>query len=591
MSPIAPEEWWTYQPSYTVPTASSPASYKIPWITVQTTDPNRAVITLGTPSTTPASYTGEIALSIGSFASPDYTFTSTSGYHVREDLLPGRSYKVRARAHSGANGTGQYGEYIYYNFTMPAVASVAAVSETVSPSNSANGSTSTNSANNSTYSNDAQDDAGTTLQTGSSTATSGIRTITRSLLTIDSQTKEKSDISVISKNIGIPTTYSHYSFGAGFFFNSVTKNPVSAGGIGFFTSDNGMTGYFIEIQTDSSFKDVRDQSVTVYKVVNGSKKKLPDSQSGENAKLYGGVIHSTSYKLDIKVERTSAATIIDLYINNFKISAVDQYSSASTAGPLEKAIPVTSDMSLFASLYKISFDYIYAVPLSPEQYKTGIVSDIYTGHYGSTMLSFAYGEKLINNAGTPALKNAYIEEFGTVARELRRVKVNYAQTAGIPRYATVGVNKFADVLGSKFSNHGAEVFVVNNAGTFIPLQAGANNFYIVGDFVSITGQHEYTETTVNEFTTLEPATFDSTWIQSESDAKALFEWIKTQWSKQQSSISMEVFGNPALEPGDVITINYPSNGLDGTQKFLVTSISNEFDGGLSTTITARSIYS
>ena len=582
MSPIAPEEWWSYQPSYTTPTVSNPASYKIPWITVQVTDPNRAVITLGTPSTTPASYSGEIALSIGSFASPDYTFTSTSGYHVREDLLPGKSYKVRARAHSGANGTGQYGEYVYYNFTMPVATSVAAVSETVSG---------TNSANNSTTTYEAPDGSGNTLQTGSSYATSGIRTITRSLLTIDSSTKERSDISVISKDVGIPTTYKHYSFGAGFFFNGVTKNPVSAGGIGFFTSDNGMTGYFIEIQTDSSFTDVKDQSVTVYKVVNGNRKKLPDSQSGTNAKLYGGVIHANSYKLDVKVERTTAATIIDIYINNFKISAVDQYSVSATAGPIDKEIPVTSDISLFASLYKISFDYIYAVPLSPEQYKTGIVSDIYTGHYGSTMLSYAYGEKLINNAGTPALKNAYIEEFGTVARELRRVKVNYAQTAGMPRYATVGVNKFADILGSKFSNHGAEVFVVNNAGTFIPLQAGANNFYIIGDFVSITGQHEYTETTVNEFTTLEPATFDSTWIQSESDAKALFQWIKTQWSKQQSSISMEVFGNPALEPGDVITINYPSNGLDGTQKFLVTSISNEFDGGLSTTITARSIYS
>ena len=582
MSPIAPEDWWVYDPTYAAPTAANPANYKIPWISVQATDPNRAVITLGTPNTTPGSYAGEIALNIGSFSSPDYVFTTSSGYHVREDLLPGKTYKIRARAHSGTNGTGTYGEYIYYTFTMPAGASVATVSETTSA---------TNSANNSTATDDTKDDNGNTLPTGTSYATSGVRTITRSLLTVDSQTKERSDISVISKDVGIPTTYKHYSFGAGFFFNGVTKNPVSAGGIGFFTSDNGMTGYFVEIQTDSSFTDVRDQSVTVYKVVNGNRKKLPDSQSGTNAKLYGGVIHANSYKLDIKVERTDAATIIDLYINNFKISAVDQYSVSSTAGPIDKAIPVTPSMSLFASLYKISFDYIYGVPLTPDQYKSGIVSDIYTGHYGSTMLSYAYGEKLINNTGTPALKNAYIEEFGTVARELRRVKVNYAQTAGIPRYATVGVNKFADILGSKFSNHGAEVFVVNNAGTFIPLQAGAHNFYIIGDFVSVTGQHEYTESTVNEFTTLEPATFDSMWIQSESDAKSLFDWIKTQWSKQQSSVTMEIFGNPVLEPGDVISINYPSNDLDGTQKFLVTSVSNEFDGGLSTTITARSIYS
>jgi hypothetical protein len=263
----------------------------------------------------------------------------------------------------------------------------------------------------------------------------------------------------------------------------------------------------------------------------------------------------------------------------------------ATAPAIDKAIPVTSKIAVFAQLNKISFDYVYAVPLTEAQFKTGLISDIYTGHYGSTLLNFAYGEKLINNIGAPVLKNAFIEEFGTVARELRRVKVNYAQTAGIPRYATVGVNKFASVLGSKFSNHGAEVFVLNNAGTFIPLQSGAYSFFIIGDFVSINGQHEYTESTTNEFTTLEPAIFESTWIQNQSDAKSLFNWIKNQWSNQQSSVSIEVFGNPAIEPGDIISISYAKNNLDGTQKFVVTNVTNQFEGGLSTTVTARSIYS
>ncbi len=178
-----------------------------------------------------------------------------------------------------------------------------------------------------------------------------------------------------------------------------------------------------------------------------------------------------------------------------------------------------------------------------------------------------------------------------MARELRRVKVNYAQTAGIPKYATVGVNKFAEVLGSRLTNHGAEIFVLNNAGTFIPLQSGAHSFYVIGDFVSITGQHEYTESTTNEFTNLEPASFESTWIQNEGDAKSLFTWIKNQWSKQQQSVNMDIFGNPAIEVGDVITINYSKNNLDGTQKFLVTNVNTQFEEGVSTSITARSIYS
>ena len=54
---------------------------------------------------------------------------------------------------------------------------------------------------------------------------------------------------------------------------------------------------------------------------------------------------------------------------------------------------------------------------------------------------------------------------------------------------------------------------------------------------------------------------------------------------------MEIFGNPAIEVGDIITINYPKNDLDGTKKFLVTNVNTSFDEGVSTDITARSIYS
>jgi hypothetical protein len=81
------------------------------------------------------------------------------------------------------------------------------------------------------------------------------------------------------------------------------------------------------------------------------------------------------------------------------------------------------------------------------------------------------------------------------------------------------------------------------------------------------------------------------WIQSEQDAKALYGWIKNQWSKQQQSITMDIFGNPFIEVGDVITVNYSKNDLDGSQKFLVTNVNSSFEGGLSTSVTARSIYS
>jgi len=607
-------EWYMIDgESYNPPSSPTPASLKIPWVTVQITSPTRAVITLGTPSSTPGSYGGSAA-STGSFNDPDFVFTTTSGVHVRENLIPGAKYTLRARAYSGAGATGTYGDYIYETFTMPKSISVGGVTSTTSSTTTPSTTTAETDAldraklakiladeyaailaaqgNLSNALGDSGDStsAMSTLPTGSSYAVSGNREVNRSVFILSNKYKDREKYALVTKNTNISTAYKKYAFGAGIFFESSTINPLSGGGIGFFTNSIGTTGYFIEIQTDSSNKDTKDKSIKIYKVINGKKKLLPDSQDGENGKLYGGVIHSTQYKLDVNVEVTTSTTVIDVYINNFKISAAD-VATPGTTNPLEQLIAPTSNFAMFSALNITKFDYVYAIPLETNQTNDGISRSLYSGQYAASTINFLYGEKVASNFNAPSSKVGWLEEFGTVARELRKVKVNFALPAALPLYASTGVNRYASILGSRFSNHGAEIYVLNNAGTFIPLQAEAHNFFVEGTYISENGQHEYTETTPNEYTMLEPATFQSMWIQSEADAKSLFTWIKNQWSKQQQSINMDIFGNPAIEVGDIITVNYPKNSLDGTQKFLVTNVNTQFQEGVSTSITARSIYS
>lgn len=607
-------EWYMIDgESYNPPSTPVPSDLKIPWVTVQITSPTRAVITLGTPSVTPGSY-GGAAAGTGSFNDPDFTFTTTSGIHVRENLTPGAKYTLRARAYSGAGATGTYGDYIYESFTMPKLANVGGVTSTTSSTTTPSTTTSETDALDRArlakilaeeYAailaaqgnlSNALDSEGDSLPgmsaapTGSSYAVSKNREVNRSIFIINNKYKDREKYSLVTKNTNISTSYKNYAFGGGIFFESSTINPLSGGGIGFFTNSVGTSGYFVEIQTDSSNKDNKDKSIKIFKVVNGQKKILPDSQDGDNGKMYGGVIHSTQYKLDVNVEITQATTVIDVYINNFKISAADVEAPGAT-NPMEKLISPTSHFSMFSSLNTTKFDYVYAIPLESGQKNNGIDRSLYSGQYAASTINFLYGEKISSGFNAPTAKTGWLEEFGTVARELRKVKVNFALPAALPLYASTGVNRYASVLGSRFSNHGAEIYVLNNAGTFIPLQAEAHNFFVEGTYISENGQHEYTETTTNEYTMLEPATFQSVWIQSEADAKSLFTWIKNQWSKQQQSINMEIFGNPAIEVGDIITVNYPKNNLDGTQKFLVTNVNTQFEEGVSTSITARSIYS
>jgi len=589
-----------------IPTPA-PGTLVIPWISIQTTSTTRAVITLGTPTQTPGSYAGSAA-STGTFNDPDFTFTTSSGVHVRENLTPGAKYTVRARAYTGANATGTAGPYITESFTMPSsynpltgIVSTATPVTTppVSTGSTVNTTTLSGiaaaSGTNVALDNTAAADTGSDevagpvqYVTGSSSATSGNRQVEKSLFRVTNNSKDPAAFSIAAKNFEISTSYSHYTFGTGMFFQSSISDVSASGGMGFFTDLLGMSGYYVLMQTTSNMNKTDDKEVKIIKVVNGRVKILNDSQKGIS-KTLTGILGATSYKVDIKVKCDTGVRVIDVYINNFKITATDVTSATST-DPLDKVLPITPNVSMCATTGSAYYDYVYAMPLEEAQYNSGVLQNVYNGQFNDTMLSFLYGEKVLSNFNKTSLTNGKLEEFGTVARELRKVSIKYESRPGYPLYPSLGINKFVNVLGSRLTSFGAEVYLVNNAGTWVPLDdSSLHSFSVIGNYVVTSGQHEYTDKTVNEYSNPEPVIFQSSWIQKEDDAKAVSNWIKTLWSKQQSVINMQVFGNPLVSVGDIITINYPSNGLDGTQKFVVMNVSNSFSDGLETSITARTL--
>ena len=603
MSPWYPE-WYMINGGYTAPTDPVPANYTIPFVSVIVTSPTEVTIVAGSPTTIPGSYSGVASTeaNFSGFSAIDHRpFTDADGIVFLTGLLPGIKYYLRVRAHSGTNATGTYGEYIYETFTMPKFASVsspsASTSGTTTPTTPTYTDESTQSKIMKILEEESLDLSNSIMsqveKVGTSTAFSGNRELQRSYLKVTSTNKDSNSYSVAIKNIpGFSTSYKRYSFGAGILFASTLTNLRSGGGIGFFTNSTGTNGYYIELQTDQSQSNDKDKSLKIYKIVNTKRIYLQDSQDKDSGRLLGGVLTSTLYKLDVDVtvDTSVGVVVIDVYVNNFKVTAVDTKVGTST-DPKKNIISPTANVALFSKLHTTAFDYVYANPVSATQIADTSSRKIYDGQYSSSTIDFTFGEKVAQNFNSPDNKVSFIEEFGKTVREIRHVKANFAQSAAIPLYASTGINKFATILGSKFSNHAAEIFVINNASSFIPLSVGnEQQFFVLGNYVDNGSQHEYTEP-VSESTPLEPATFQSMWIQSESDAKALYGWIKNQWSRQQQSVNMEIFGNPAIEVGDIITINYPKNDLDGTKKFLVTNVNTSFDEGVSTSITARSIYS
>jgi hypothetical protein len=82
--------------------------------------------------------------------------------------------------------------------------------------------------------------------------------------------------------------------------------------------------------------------------------------------------------------------------------------------------------------------------------------------------------------------------------------------------------------------------------------------------------------------------FQSDWIQSESAAKALGDWIVQNWSEPCDEVEVTVFGNPLFQVGDIVSINYPPKDMEAaTHKYWVLGVSQQWDNGPATSLTLR----
>lgn len=74
------------------------------------------------------------------------------------------------------------------------------------------------------------------------------------------------------------------------------------------------------------------------------------------------------------------------------------------------------------------------------------------------------------------------------------------------------------------------------------------------------------------------------WIQTESGAQALADWITHHWANGCDEVEAEIFGNPLLQLGDIVSVNYPQKDFDPvTHRYFIVSIGRSFDAGYETT--------
>jgi hypothetical protein len=404
--------------------------------------------------------------------------------------------------------------------------------------------------------------------------------LSKSFLVTTSNSTSPNSFSGAVKDTGIDITGQYFSFGTTMYFQPKASTTRQSGGVGIFTNATSNTGYFVRAKTSQTAGLYGDE-FRIIKVVNGAVVKV----FNDNINLQKdtiGIQEGKSYKIDIFARHTGSVVTINAYVNGFLIQAIDSSS----------VIAKSSRMSLFANLGSAYFDYAYALKITAKEFNSPSLTDIYESQFSKSIISLAYGEFFANGIErvAAATKEKYIEEFGSIAREIRYVKKRYDTAPSIPKFTYENLNSSVKVLYANLMPFETELYLINNSGmsTLVDSSLGTQ-INVIGNNLIKTAGIVYQDDQINKYASQEPITFTSEWLQDQSDAIELSNFIKSQWSKNNTVLEIEVFGNPLLSIYDIITVSHSFNEIDPNQKFVITSISHSWNDGLETTITARSI--
>ena len=421
-------------------------------------------------------------------------------------------------------------------------------------------------------------------------------TTTKSFLAVSNLDKDKKTFDIAVKGFkSVDESKSYFSCGTRMFFDSQLSSPEQVGGIGFCLDSTGKNGYYLIIRT-TAFAGLQ-KDVMLVRVKDNKLKVLKDSQQ-TTPKTLAGIYAGSSYTIDVLVKRESVSggsfkNTITVFINGFKITASDSGTES-----FDEYIPpttITKNVGLHCGQGVVYFEHVYAKSIEESEYDKNRLNTSYqyNGVYSDDTVSMLYGDIIYNNGNTSIDNSGSIIEFGTIAREIRKVKDSYDEDRpAIPIQFRTALNKYVTVLDSRLQPFSSEAYVLNNTSSSIILHDNNyTSFYLLGNSIQRSpGVIDYDTDQSDDSNNKESVIFDSSWIQSEEDAKSLAEWLKSNTLNKGSFIDMKVFGNPIFSAGDIISINYPILGMSqNSVKYIITRCSLEYSEGVSTLISCRAI--
>ena len=384
----------------------------------------------------------------------------------------------------------------------------------------------------------------------------------------------------------------YFTFGTSIVMTPLFEDPIQGAGIGFFMDEFHKEGYALLIQTIPASIGSNNKTVRIVKIYNGGIRDLNTSQKSLDTTL-DGIYGGKTYSVDIKVKFYQGKIDITAYINGFKITASDDANLQKAAGDYKTAAP-TNRVALICTKGTAMFDYVFASKITSKQYLDSQYSiNFYQGQFSNDILNNLYGDyQYLNYSDDDEVtkKLNSFEEFGTTVREIVKREIKFDSRPSVPVRWSTGANSLAKIISQKYSNFGGEAYVLNNSSTTIPLADGiGSSFYLFGNTIGDSGTLEYVTDEDFTYGPKEPIVFESRWLQTLDAVQKLGTWIKEKVVNRGKIVNLTVFGNPMLNVGDIVSVTSPYQDFDGSEKLIVTSVTNSFNQGLETTVTCRTL--
>jgi hypothetical protein len=193
------------------------------------------------------------------------------------------------------------------------------------------------------------------------------------------------------------------------------------------------------------------------------------------------------------------------------------------------------------------------------------------------------------------------DEFGPIAHEVREYDVEFSRFPVL--HSSLYSSNESQIIAPDYSAgpFGATFILANTArvdavakGTDSLTAAGEGdieqNLLVYGRVV--TQDEEKTYSVKDDFAIRRrgrvEVDINNDWIQTDEFAKALGDWIAGNWAGGCDEVSVTTFGNPLLQIGDLVAVNYPQRNMSrNEQKYFVVAVNNSWDNGLQTQLTLR----